>query len=421
MNSLAMTGHARRWITKLHRWSGLFLLLFLFVAGVTGAILSFKWELDRAINPQLFAVEPQATALTYTALMEGVERRFPDLVVSTLVVPKTPQQSAIVYVKSRMAAHVTHVHVMGMKNELDFNQVFVDPYTGKILGQRNTTRFALTWESFIPDMVRLHYTLFLDEFGVWLMGVSALVWFLTSFLGTILIWPAAWRSFKSWKPLLSMRTRSGSYKLNYDLHRTASLVTLPILLVVAFTSVYLNLPGVVKPVIKAVSPVFSSASIPSSGRMDLDSPRVTVEQAIAVATQAMPNGRNQSVGRDFIKGLYSVRMKLPGDVSASGNNTVYVRMADGQIVFQRKAADASAGDVFSAWQYPLHSGEAFGLLGQCLICFGAIALVAMCVTGLNVWLRKRRSVQKRSKSIPPREQMQMPTNEERAKRPFSTV
>jgi len=89
-------------------------------------------------------------------------------------------------------------------------------------------------------------------------------------------------------------------------------------------------------------------------------------------------------------------MKLPDDVSPTGNNTVYVRMSDGQIVFERKAANASAGDVFSAWQYPLHSGNAFGLVGQWLIFIGAVALVAMCVTGLNVWLRKRRSTLRRS-------------------------
>jgi uncharacterized iron-regulated membrane protein len=130
--------------------------------------------------------------------------------------------------------------------------------------------------------------------------------------------------------------------------------------------------------------------------MEFDSPRVTVEQAMAVAQQAMPAARHQSVGRDFVKGLYSVRMKLPDDVSPTGNNTVYVRMSDGQVVFERKAADASAGDVFSAWQYPLHSGNAFGLVGQWLIFIGAVALVAMCVTGLNVWLRKRRSTLRRS-------------------------
>lgn len=395
MNTLALTGLARIWLAKLHRWTGLFLLAFLFVAGVTGAALAFRWELDRVINPHLFSVAPQVESLSYTALMEGVERRFPEVVVTSIVIPKAPRDAAMLYVKSRMDAHVAHVHVVGMKSELDFNQVFVNPHTGAILGKRSTSRFGLTWESFVPDIVRLHFTLFLGEAGAWVMGVSALVWFLMTFLGLALTWPAAWRSVRSWKPLLSMRTNSGSYKLNYDLHRTASLVTLPILVVVAFTSVYINLPSLVRPVANTISPLFDSAVIPSAGRMDLDTSRVTVEQAIATARSVMPEARNHSVGRDFIKGLYSVRMQLPNDVSPTGNNTVYVRMTDGQVAYQRRAQDATGGDVFSAWQYPLHSGNAFGLVGQILIFIGAVALVAMCVTGLNVWLRKRRGVQKR--------------------------
>lgn len=394
MNTLALTGLARIWLTKLHRWTGLFLLAFLFVAGVTGAALAFRWELDRAINPHLFSVAPQVESLPYTALMEGVERRFPEVVVTSIVIPKTPRDAAMLYVKPRMDAHVAHVHVVGMKSELDFNQVFVNPHTGALLGKRSTSRFGLTWESFVPDIVRLHFTLFLGEAGAWVMGVSALVWFLMTFLGLALTWPAAWRSLRSWKPLVSMRTNSGSYKLNYDLHRTASLVTLPILVVVAFTSVYINLPSLVRPVVNTISPLFNSAVIPSAGRVDLDTPRVTVEQAIATARSVMPEARNHSVGRDFIKGLYSVRMHLPNDVSPTGNNTVYVRMTDGQVAYQRRAQDATGGDVFAAWQYPLHSGNAFGLVGQILIFTGAVALVAMCVTGFNIWLRKRRGAQK---------------------------
>lgn len=398
MRTLALTGRSRQWLALVHRWSGLFLLFFLFVAGVTGAALAFRWEIDRTINPQLFTVAPQSESISYTALMEGVEKSFPEVVVSTVILPKAKDDAAIVYVKSRMDAHVAHVHVMGMKSELDFNQVFVNPYTGAILGKRSTSRFAWSWESFVPVIARLHFTLFLDELGAWVMGVAALVWFLTTFMGLVLTWPATWKSLRNWKPLVSMRTRSGSYKLNYDLHRMASLVTLPILVVVAFTSFYINLPAVVRPVVNAVSPLFDSTVIPVAGRMDMDTPRVSAEQAIAVAHKAMPGARSHSVGRDFIKGLYSVRMQLPSDVSPTGNNTVYVRMSDGEVAYQRRAQDATGGDVFSAWQFPLHTGSAFGLVGQILIFLGAVALVAMCVTGLNVWLRKRRGANSRVKA-----------------------
>lgn len=389
MSTLALTGTTRRWITRLHRWNGLFLLAFLMVDGITGGILSFRWEIDRAINPHLFSVAPQTESMPYKALIDVVERRFPDAIVSNVVVPKTSQDAAIVYIKSRMDAHVAHVHVPGMKSSVEFNQIFVNPHSGEILGQRSTTRFVPTWENFVPDIARLHLSLFLDEVGAWLMGVCAVVWFLTTLLGLVLTWPAAWRSLQSWKPLMSLRTDNGSYMLNYDLHRMASLVTLPILVVVAFTSIYMNMPNVVRPVVRAFSPLFDFAVVPSSGHMDLATPRVPVEQVIATARDTLPGARVHSVGQDFLKGLYSVRMQLPGDVSPTGNNTVFVRMTDGQVIFQRKIRDASGGDVFLAWQWPLHTGRAFGRLGQCLILVGAIALVIMCITGFNIWLRKR--------------------------------
>jgi len=396
MSTLALNGTARRWFTRLHRWSGLFLVVFLLVAGITGGVLSFRWEIDRAINPHLFSVAPQAGSMPYKALIGAVEQRYPDAIVSNIVIPKTPQDAAIVYIKSRMDAHVAHVHVPGMKSMVEFNQIFVDPYSGKILGQRSTTRFVPSWENLVPDIARLHFSLFLDETGAWLMGVCAVVWFLATFLGLALTWPVAWKSLRSWKQLMSLRADNGSYKLNYDLHRTANLVTLPILVVVAFTSIYLNLPNLVKPVVKTFSPLSGAVTVPSAGHMDLATPRVPVEQVIAAARNSLPGARVHSVGQDFVKGLYGVRMQLPGDVSPTGNNTIYVRMTDGQVVFQRKLSEATGGDVFLAWQWPLHTGGAFGLIGQCLILIGAVALVTVCVTGFNVWLRKQRSKRQHS-------------------------
>lgn len=396
MNTLVLTGSARRLFANVHRWSGLFLLAFLLVAGITGGILSFRWEIDRFINPHLFSVTPHAEAMPYKQLIDSVEQRFPDAIVSSVVIPKTSQDAVIAYIKSRMDMHVAHIHVPGMKGSVAFNQVFVNPYTGEILGQRSTTRFVPTWENFIPDLVRLHYTLFFDEFGAWLMGVSAVVWFLTTFLGLALAWPAAWKSIRSWKPLVSLRTTNGSYKLNYDLHRAASFTTLAILLVVAFTSIYLNLPNLVKPAVMAFSPLAGTLETPSAGHLDPATSRVPVEQAIAAARNSLPDARVHSVGLDFTKGLYSVRMQLPEDVSPTGNNTVYLRMTDGQVVLERKIRDAPGGNVFMAWQRPLHTGQAFGLVGQCLVLLGAVALTLMCITGFNIWLRKQRSERRKA-------------------------
>ena len=44
----------RALLVLLHRWFGLAVAVFLFIAGVTGALISWDHELDAWLNPQLF-------------------------------------------------------------------------------------------------------------------------------------------------------------------------------------------------------------------------------------------------------------------------------------------------------------------------------------------------------------------------------
>ncbi len=41
----------RRQLVRLHRWFGVATALFLFVAGLTGAIIAWDHEVDAALNP----------------------------------------------------------------------------------------------------------------------------------------------------------------------------------------------------------------------------------------------------------------------------------------------------------------------------------------------------------------------------------
>ncbi len=391
MTSLAIGGKPRRVMTKLHRWSGLALAVFLLIAALTGVVLSFRWEIDALLNPNLFKVTPVGTARPFAELIQGVESCFPDLLVSTLALPATPNDSLRVFLKARGDAHAAHKMGQGVKAKPSFNQAFVNPYTGEILGQRNTSDFVVDRVNFVPFMLRLHYSLFLDKGGSWFMGGCAVVWFITAFLGLILSWPRLWTEIKSWRPIVSIRSGRGGYKFNYDLHRAASVITFPILIVVAFTSVYLNLPEISKPVIQHFSPITSNQPAQAAGRVALDASVITPEAAIAAAQAVLPMAQPTFVSRDFGKGYYSVRLRLPDDVSPNGNNTVFVDMKDVLVIHRRLATERTAADTFIAWQIPLHAGTAFGLFGQMLICLSAITLAAICITGFNVWYRKHRS------------------------------
>ena len=263
---------------------------------------------------------------------------------------------------------------------------------GDILGARNRRQPLFSRDNLVPLLVRLHYSLLLATPGVWLMGAAAIVWLLTSVVGLALAWPVAWRHVTGWRATVSVRRHEGGYKLTYDLHRTLGVALLPIWLVLAFTSVYLSFPNMVRAATSrasTITPVPSRQAPPIERPAETPAvtPTVTPDQAIAAAVAHVPGATPFGVTRDFLAGWYSVRLIVPGDVNPSGNSQVYVDFSTGEVVAQRLVTTVSAGTTFLFWQFPLHSGDAFGLPGRLAIALSGVALCVMCGTGLYVWWR----------------------------------
>ena len=101
MRRLALQGPARRLLTRLHRWSGLILLVLLFVAGATGGILTFRDDIERWVNPRLHVVESGAQRAPLQDVIDRVERRFADARVSTITLQAEQHDSLIVYMSPR--------------------------------------------------------------------------------------------------------------------------------------------------------------------------------------------------------------------------------------------------------------------------------------------------------------------------------
>jgi len=115
-----------RFFVWLHRWTGLKLTFFLILVGLTGSILAFKTKIDRVINPELY-VTPKtgAVPLGPGTLAERAEAQIPETQVGFFAV-----ESDHVEIHCR-APRVNPA--TGKPFDLDFNQVFLDPYTGKVL------------------------------------------------------------------------------------------------------------------------------------------------------------------------------------------------------------------------------------------------------------------------------------------------
>src|SRR5262245_49414837 len=118
----------RRTLTRLHRWLGLATAAFLFVAGLTGAIIAWDHELDAWLNPQLFHAPTRGALRSALALADQVERDDPRIFVNYMPLHVERDHALTMSVSPRVDA------ASGAPHALDFDQVFVDPNDGALLG-----------------------------------------------------------------------------------------------------------------------------------------------------------------------------------------------------------------------------------------------------------------------------------------------
>ena len=106
-----------------------------------------------------------------------------------------------------------------------------------------------------------------------------------------------------------------------------------------------------------------------------------------------PEGTWQGIGLPAEPGQpWLLRKRAPGEVTrAFSHRQLWLDPATGAVLALTDPARYSAGQHFMEWQYPLHSGEAFGLTGRVLVSLAGLAGTLGAVSGAVLWwLRRRR-------------------------------
>lgn len=383
-------------LVLLHRWCGLFIALFLFTAGLTGAVISWDHELDEWLNPHLFDAQSAGPAQEPLQLADALEARDPRLQVSFMPLALEPGHALNIFVDPRIDPATGKAYTLG------FNQLGIDPVSGDVQGQREWGVISLSRENLLPFLYKLHYSLHIPdgfglELGVLFFGIVAIVWFLDCFVALWLSFP----NWRSWRKSFAFRWRQGGYKLNFDLHRSGGVWIWLLLLILAVTSVSMNLERqVVRPLVELVSPLTPSP-FASRTPVTLDKqivPQIDRREAIAIAAaeakrlgwQAPPGGLFHSA--EF--GVYGVGFYAPGEDHGDaglGNPWIYVDSRSGELAGAHVPGTGSAGDIFLQAQFPLHSGRIIGLPGRILVSLLGLAVAGLSLTGLVIWAKKRRS------------------------------
>lgn len=95
-------------------------------------------------------------------------------------------------------------------------------------------------------------------------------------------------------------------------------------------------------------------------------------------------------------GVFKIVMRQPGEVrKTSGSTVVWLDQYSGNILAVRDPWRFRAGNTFLDWQFPLHNGEAFGLIGRWIVFIAGFVPLVLYITGLVLWWTRRKARKQR--------------------------
>jgi len=372
----------RALVLAAHLWLSLAVGVVFAVAAGTGAILTFRYEIDAFLNRN--AIYPvTAGDVGFEAVEATVRREFPRERLEMIWFPRWDKP----------------YYEAGLRGEGDlWRQVVVDPGTGSVLRPREPASTAM-------DVVTtIHTSLLGGEVGRWVVVVTTVLSVVILVTGVVLWWPGVRRLARGFV----VRRGRTFHVLNRDLHQVAGVLALPFLLAMAVSGVFLAFPDVANRAAHAV--VLRGPS--------------SMQDWTAVTSRPRPAGWTEARRPSPAALLRAAHAEVPGAATfyitfpGAPDDPVHVRLQTGADpkpfgVVSRLAFDQYTGELLQVidprrmsaperfvveWNSRLHFGD-FGVVTKALYAVACLMGVGLVVTGFVIWwlkrARKRRSAERR--------------------------
>lgn len=362
----------RRTLVKVHLWLGLGLGLFWAVAGVSGALLVFNRELDREIpaltdGPMTSLDRLIHTAERYTGRpIQRITAIGPDLRL----------------VEARYDDSIGHDMALRL-----------DAHSGEII--RTADRDPVS--PFGGDVWRwvymVHTSLLAGDIGRAMIGISGMSLCAMLVLGLTIAWPVRGQ----WRNIFAVSRWRKPRQHYYGWHKAVGLVLGVLLIFIALSGAYMSFT---KPIANFLArsgyftPIAAMAHYtelhPVNGNYSKS--MVSGDQVMAITRRIFPTGTFANLETPVEhSGYYSVRLTLPEELRVwSGRAMVQVDDQDGHIIDVYDPRKASWLNKLDDSVYPLHKGEAGGPILRIIVLLCGLVLPGFLLTGLLLWLPKRR-------------------------------
>ncbi|WP_211472874.1 PepSY-associated TM helix domain-containing protein [Collimonas humicola] len=405
-DSSSVASRNYRILWRWHFYAGLFVMPFLMVLAITGAIYVFKPQIENFLYGDMLHVAAGGQPrLAYGKLL--------GIAADALPAGAAPTSVSVSADPSRSTEAVFRLP------SGDSTSVYLDPYSGRLLG-------TLSVEHRLMKQVRqIHRDLLLGRWGGWLMELAACWTLIMVGTGIALWWPR--KRFSIWGtllPRLGLRGRA----IWRELHLLAGIwVSIGALFFILsglpwssfwgknFQAV-VTWAGASQPKIVAKAPpahdMAAMDDMPSMKMQDL--PLANVPWAVGATpvpqSRRMPRQAldiDQAVEIATRNGMATYQLALPGKSSgvftasyAPGagefvrsdldrQRTLHIDQYSGSIVKDLRFADYNPVSKLVTLGVALHMGEYFGLANQLLCAAVSLALLGMAVTGFVMWWLRR--------------------------------
>lgn len=361
MGSALKLHNAFRWV---HLCAGLVAGVFLFILGLTGAMIVYEDEISRLLNHKLSTVEVQGQPLPLNTLMERLQQTYPGARPLAIGLPQQPDQSGFVAI-----LNPAQRRVIGL---------YYNPYSAAVLGSDTE---VIRWTNAVHQF---HTHLLLNQVGIRIVGVAAIFLVFIALTGLVLWWP---------RKLFAFSPGASGRRLLFDLHNVTGFYSSLFLLIFALTgaaigwedrtSVWVNqiTGSEAPPPIPRLIP-----SLPSSGILD-------PERTLAIATAAAPGAKATSLQFPLtLQNPIRVNMKYPEDHTPAGRTVLYIHPVTGDVVWLQDSRRMPVGSkIMRLWNRQIHTGDLFGWPTRLVAFVFSLALPALAITGPILWWRRTRS------------------------------
>lgn len=381
----------KMWLT-IHLYLGLSVGMALVLIGLTGSILVFHHEIDEWLNPRLLRIDqPAGGPSAYRPVDEIVAaavKVMPDE--AKMIYGVFPRNDAVAYEWHFLIPEVSHP-----KTRIDFSlhHVFVNPYTAEVTGSRLYRPAGLRGafpRTFIGFIFALHYALLLPRggdpaFGDTVVSIIGMMLMVSLFAGFYLWWPKG----QGWRHALTIKRQAHIRRLTFDLHRVTGVCFGVVLLAMCISGVYLNFSGPFNILIGFFSPVTDRYAVQS--QIIPNGHSISLGDAMRIVHEQYPHGR-----MDWLyfprtpRGTYTIcHRDIEGISRVLTRRCVVVDQYNGAIRYVQTPESGTGGEYFIQWQWPVHSGQIFGMPGRLIVVASGLICPMLFGTGGYLWWRKR--------------------------------